>query len=156
MGLRDIQIPTETVEVPGGSFTVRGLSFADILTLANSHGPQMALLFGRLTDKKQKIDDTVVKDMIRQVIPQFPDLVGEAIALASDDYTPEAIDIAKRLNFQYQTAALEKMFALTFTSEAELKNFMESIVRMLTGASGLMRQVRLPLSEAGFGASAAM
>ena len=83
----------------------------------------------------------------------MPDLVAAVIALAADDYEPDTIAVARKLNFQYQLEALEAIFHNTFQSEAELKKFMESIIRMLSGASGLVKQMRLPLSEAGFGAS---
>jgi hypothetical protein len=157
MGLRDLQIPTETITVKGGSFTVRGLSFADLITLANAYGPEMALAFGRITAARETpLTEEDVKTIIRDLVPQFPALVGKAIALASDDTSAEAAEIASRLNFQQQTRALEAMFNLTFTSEAELKNFAESIIRMLTGAAGLMQQVRLQVSEGGFGDSDAM
>lgn len=152
MGLRDLQIKTTTITTPGGEFSVRGISFSDIMTLANTHGPQMAMLFGQLM-KGGKVREQDVKTVLMNIIPQAPDLVAGLIALAADDYEPEAIAAAKRMGFQYQVEALEAIFHNTFQSEAELKKFMEAIIRMLSGATGTLQQMRLPLSELGFGAS---
>lgn len=152
MGLRDLQLPSTTVKTPGGDFAVRGLSFSDIVTVANTHGPAVAMVFAKVTNG-EKIAEQEVRTILTSVAPQVPDLVAAVIALASDDYSPEAIDIARKLNFQYQIEALEAIFHNTFQSEAELKKFMESIIRMLGGATGLIQQMRLPLSELGFGVS---
>lgn len=152
MGLRDIQLPSTTITIPGGSFAVRGLSFSDIVTVANTHGPQVAMIFAKVTNG-DKIAEGDVRTVLANVAPQVPDLVAAIIALAADDYTPETIEIARKLNFQHQLAALEAVFHNTFQSEAELKKFVESIIRMLTGATGLAQQMRLPLSDLGFGES---
>jgi hypothetical protein len=152
MGLRDLQLPTSTVSTPGGNFDVRGISFSDVMVVANTFGPQAAMVFAKLTNgQKVQVDD--VKSVLANIAPQVPELVAGVIALAADDYSPEGIAMAGKLNFHVQLDALEKIFHNTFQSEAELKKFMESIIRMITGATGVLDQMRLPLSEAGFGAS---
>ena len=149
--LRDIHIPTTVIETPGGSFAVRGLSFSDLVLIANTHGPQAAMVFQKVTGgEKLTVGD--VRSILAHIVPQVPDLAAAVIAMATDDYTPETIQVARRLNFQYQLAALEGILNNTFQSEAELKKFMESVVRMLTTATATVQQIRLPLSEAGFGA----
>jgi hypothetical protein len=152
MGLRDIKLPTTTIETPGGAFAVRGLSFADLVTVANVHGAQAALVFAKLTGGEM-IAEQDVRTILSNLAPQVPDLVAAVIALASDDYAPETVDLAKRLSFNHQVAALEAIFHNTFESEADLKKFMESIIRMFTGAASAVGQMRLPLSEVGYGAS---
>lgn len=152
MGLRDLQLPSTEIKTPGGSFNVRGLAFSDIVTLANTHGPVVAMVFAKITNG-EKIAEKDVKTILTSVAPQVPDLVAAAIALAADDYEPETIAVARKLNFQYQLEALEAIFHNTFQSEAELKKFMESIIRMLSGATGLVKQMRLLPSELGFGES---
>ena len=152
MGLRDLQLPSTTIKTPGGEFAVRGLSFSDLVVLANTHGPAVAMVFAKVTNG-EKIAEKDVRTILTSVAPQVPDLVAAVIALAADDYEPDTIAVARKLNFQYQLEALEAIFHNTFQSEAELKKFMESIIRMLSGASGLVKQMRLLPSELGFGAS---
>lgn len=153
MGLRDLSIKKTTIKTPGGEFAVRGLSLSDVITLANEHGPTLALLYGKLTDKKSKMSQQDVKTIISGIIPQAPDLVAGLIAVAADEYDAEGCKMAKQLGFQYQVEALEAIFHNTFQSEAELKKFMEAVIRMISGATGSLNQMRLPLSELGFGAS---
>lgn len=150
MGLRDVRIQTTEIQTPGGNFAVRGISFSDLVVIANSHGPQAAIVFQKITGG-EKLTVFDVRAILANIAPQVPDLVAAVIALASDDYTPEAISTARRLNFQHQLAALEGIVSNTFQSEAELKKCMESITRMLVGATATIQQIRLPLSEAGFG-----
>lgn len=152
MGLRDLQLPSTTIETPNGEFAVRGLSFADIVTVVNEHGPAAAMVFAKLSNG-EKIAEKDVRTVLASVAPQFPDLIAALLALASDDYSPEAVGVAKRLSFNVQVEALEAIFNNTFQSEAELKKFMESAIRMLTGTTNLVKQARLPLSDLGFGAS---
>lgn len=154
MALRDLKLPSTTIETPGGSFDVRGLSYSDLMTLATAHGSQMALLFGKITSGGgMAISEERVKATIANLAPQFTEIVAGAIALAADEYNPEGIAVASKLSFNKQTEALEAIFMNTFQSEAELKKFMETIIRMITGVRVTLDQVRLPLSEAGFGAS---
>lgn len=152
MGLRDLQLPSTTITTPGGNFAVRGLSFSDVVTIANTHGPQAAMVFAKITNG-EKIAEKDVRTILTNIAPQVPDMVAAIIAMAADDYTPETIEIARKMNFQHQLAALEAIFHNTFQSEAELKKFVESIIRMMSGATGVLGQMRLPLSELGFGAS---
>lgn len=153
MALRDLKLPSTNIETPGGSFEVRGLSYSDLMMLATTHGSQLGLLFGKITEGGgSPITEERVKSTISNLAPQFAEIVAAAIALAADDYSPEGIEIASRLSFNKQTEALEAIFLNTFQSEAELKKFMETIIRMITGARVTLDQVSLPLSEAGFGA----
>lgn len=152
MGLRDLQLPTTTITTPGGDFAVRGVSLSDLMILANSHGPTIALMFSKAVNG-EKIDMAQAKAVIAAVAAQAPDLVAELIALASDDHSPEAIAAARKLNFQYQVEALEAIFHNTFQTEAEVKKFMERIINMLTGATGLLTQMRLSPSDLGFSVS---
>ena len=152
MGLKDLHIPTTTIDVPGGSFAVRGLSLKDITCLVSEHGPAAALVFGKVVNG-DRIELTDVKSFISSVMPQAPSLIAAAIALAAEEYDEEGIRQAGRLTFQKQIEALEAIFHNTFASEAELKKFVESIVKLLAGATQAVQQMRLPLSELGYGVS---
>jgi hypothetical protein len=146
--LEDLQLATVEIPTPGGSFSVRGLALADIVTISQNFGPQAAMLFSKIVNK-EKILETDIRTIIMDLLPQAPDMLAMAIALSAD--APKMAPKVMKLQPQYQLAALEAIFQLTFESEAELKKFMESIIRMLVGATGLVEQMRLPLSEAGFG-----
>lgn len=152
MALRDLRLPTTTISTPGGSFAVRGISLSDVMTIANTHGPALAMVFGKLVNG-DKVSVQDVRTLIASIAPQVPDLVAAIIASAADDYSEEGVKMAGKINFQYQVEALEAIFHNTFQSEAELKKFMESVIRMLGGATGLIQQMRLLPSELGFGES---
>lgn len=152
MGLRDLTFASETVKTPGGSFTVRGLSFADVVTLGNIYGPQAALIFGQLVGGENKVDAGDVRAVLMKLAPQVPELVTAVIALAADDFNTEGLEAVRKLGFQYQLDALEKIFRATFVSELELKKFVESVIRMITGATGALNQIRLQPSDLGFSA----
>lgn len=146
--LGDLVLATAEVKTPGGSFSVRGLALADVMMISQSFGPQAAMLFTKVINK-EKILEADVRTILMDLLPQAPDMLALAIALAADE--PDMVSKVRKLQPQYQLAALESIFQLTFEGEAELKKFMESIIRMLVGATGLVEQMRLPLSEAGFG-----
>ncbi len=158
MGLSTLKLPTTKIEIPDSEdfLTIRGLSLTDLTTLVNSKGPEVALVFGKIMSGGSSIDTKDVKVVINDLMPQFPKLVAEVIAIASDEYTPESIIIAGTLPFPVQYAALEAVFLRTFQSESELKKLVESIVKKMAGVTDILTQMRLPLSENGSGASVAM
>jgi hypothetical protein len=144
---------TRVVETKGGPLTVRGLAFEDFWTIANSHGPEASMLFAKLVNK-EKVEVGEIKVILGSILPQSPKMVAKVIALACDEDTEEGRKVASRLEPRVQLETLEAIFALTIESEAELKKFMGVILRMLGGATTLFQQMKLPLSEAGFGDSA--
>lgn len=162
MGLKQVTIATYTVKAPGSDFAVRAITFAEIAKLATHYAPAAAMVFGdivkRAQDRKGKASANVttdeVKEIIRAVIPAAPDIVGAVIAMAADEFDDDGVDIANKLPINIQVEALENIFSMTFTSDAELKKLLESITRMLGGVTASVRQMRLPLSELGIGAFA--
>lgn len=150
MGLRDLQLPTETIDTPGGSFTVRGLSFSDIMILVNSHGPQVAALYSTYVDGGD-LNMQDFRKAIPELLNQAPRLIAQAIALASNDGSQEAVDIAVQLPVNAQLDALDKLFRLTLTSEAELKKLLERLIDMISGTNGALQMLQTTASGAGFG-----
>lgn len=140
----------QTITTKGGPLTLRGLGFEDFWAIAASHGPEASMLFSKVINK-EKIDPAEVSVIFKSIMPQSPKMVAKVIALACDEDTEEGRDAARKLGPISQLEALETIFTLTIESEAELKKFMESILRMLAGTTTLVKQMRLPLSEAGFG-----
>lgn len=148
-------LKTPTINVPINdkqSIDVRGLAFEDFFEIARSHGPEASMLFAKIVNH-EKIEADEIMAIMKGLLPQCPKLVATVIALACDDASPEGLKVAGKLKPAVQLAALEAIFLLTIESEAELKKFMESILRMLAGTTKLVQQMRLPLSEAGFGDS---
>ena len=160
MGLKQVLIPTYVVKAPGSDFAVRALTFAEISTIAKDFAPEAAMAFGKIVSRaklrsagSQQVTAEEVKDIIRGLLPAAPKLVGAVIALASDEYEPACVEIASKLPVGIQVEAIEQIFQMTFSSDAELKKLVESITRMLGSITASVQQMRLPLSELGIGAS---
>lgn len=153
MGLRDLKLPETKIETPDGDFTVRGISLADLTILASTYMPQMVLIFNKVKDGAD-IEQADVRRLIGELAPAVPEMVAAIIALAADEFDEKGVENAGKLGFNVQIETLEAIFHNTFRSEAEVKKLVESITRMLVGATGAIQQIRLPLSELGFGESA--
>jgi hypothetical protein len=153
MGLRDIKIPRTTVAYEGETIAVRGLAFSDIVTLADTYGPQMAILFGKV-QSGQSLESTDVRSLIGTLAKEFPGMVAACIALAADEYDDEMVALASSLPFNTQLECVEAIFNRTFASEADVKKLIESLTRMMAGVSGALAGT--PLSSlTGTGGSAA-
>lgn len=145
-------LPTEEVRLPGGqTITVRGLAFEDFWIIAQTNGPQAASLFQKMV-KKENFDLEEARKVFQGILPQMPELVGVAIALAADDF-PAGEHNARRLPPRVHLDALEKIFKLTIESEAEVKLLGEQLVGLLMKLTGFAKNLKAPLSEAGFGES---
>lgn len=141
MGLRNIKIHTTTVMYRDEPIEVRGISASDLFLAAQDYGPQIALLFGKFTSGDMNSD---FKQHVAAFMKEAPELLGAIIAIATDDYCPEAIEIAKKLPGSVQIELIEAIFNETFYSEAEIKKLMESLTRMIQATSGVLKEVSLP------------
>ena len=158
MGLRNIVIARRRIDLGDNqAFEVRGISLFDIMSVLNDYGPQMALMFGKVMAQKAEqggLDNAAVRKAISDVSGEFPDVLAAAIALASDDYTPETIEIAKQLPMMSQIATVEAIFALTFKSEGDVKKLIESLTEMMVAATGTLKTAMLSPLPNGIGATA--
>ena len=158
MGLRNIVIARRRIDLGDNqAFEVRGISLFDIMSVLNEYGPQMALMFGKVMAQKAEkggLDNAAVRKAISDVSGEFPDVLAAVIALASDDYTPETIEIAKQLPMMSQIAAVEAIFALTFKSEGDVKKLIESLTEMMVAATGTLKTAMLSPLPNGIGATA--
>jgi len=150
MGLRDLKIHTTTISYRDQKITVRGISAGDVMMAAQDYGPQMLLAFNQVTQGATTKD---TKQLIVELSNELPDLVAAAIALAADDYCPEAVGIAKKLPFNVQVEVVQAIFSETFYNEAEVKKLVESLSKMIAAASGALKEVTLPDSGTGTGLS---
>lgn len=155
MGLRDLPIPRTKIEVGGGSFEVRGIALGDILLALKDFGPQMALLYARITADPEHFREADIQTIIFGLVQEFPELVAAIIALASDDFDPKTIAQARRLPLPKQVEAVEAIFGLTFTSEAEVGKLLESLARMLERVTETLAMAKARPSVTGIGESAA-
>lgn len=133
MGLKNLKLPTEQVEVPGGGeFAVRGLSFVDVKSLLVKHSSELARLFAVVNGDGTADVNSVSNAAAAagQLINESPALAAEAIALASGE--DDVFEIALSLPFPVQVDALTKIGKLTFASEDSAKKFLQT-ARSLIG-----------------------
>lgn len=125
MGLKDLQLPRDTVEIPGGaSFSVRGLSYVDLTQLLGKHGAVLSEFFQVIAggDTQAMAEDFGL--LAGRVVMEAPALAADVIALASDE--PDAFEVVLRLPFPTQTEALSKIGKLTFATEEDVKKFLQT------------------------------
>lgn len=152
MGLRDVTIHRTTVMYRDTEIAVRGISGGDLMAAAQDYGKEIAMVFGKIQSGTLEGDTNKI---IAEVARELPEVVGAAIALAADDYTPEMVEVAAKLPFNTQVELVEAIFHETFYSEAEVKKLIESLTRMIAAVSGAMTQVTVPSDLInGIGASA--
>lgn len=139
MSLRDLAVPEEVVEIPGGSFAVRGLNTDDIAFLVRRHGPAMEKAYTDFMAREGDFTAEDIKDFLVPLIEFAPSLVAEMIACAADDM--ESVPVARRLPFPTQIDAVEKVVTLTFDAAGGPKKFMETVMRLLQGTTGLLESL---------------
>lgn len=140
MGL-NFTLPTEKVVFPGGDLTVRGLSLEDVTTLVRHHGAALSGLFATITAAKSgEVDLDNMTAMASALATAAPRAAAEAIAIAADE--PDKVDLAGQLNLTVQIEALEKIGALTFTSEGGIKKVLETVIRVAQGTAGAVKSLR--------------
>jgi hypothetical protein len=81
----------------------------------------------------------------------LPEVAAAVIALASDDYAPETVAVAKQLPFNTQVELVEAIFHETFHSEADVKKLIASLTKMITAASGALTEIGPQISLDGIG-----
>lgn len=143
MGLSGFKPKTETVEYPGGSFAVRGLSLEDFTVLLRTHHKPMADLFDRYVSEAalEKVDaDTGgalrLGDMKQVVLEAFelaPGLVGDSIARAADE--TDNPHVARLLPIGVQIDAISKIVRLTLEAEGGLEKLAETVSTLAASLS---------------------
>lgn len=142
MGLSDLVIPTKTIELPSGSFDVRGLSLSEISYLVLNHRDIIESIFARMTGRDPDsigIDDA--DQLGQELLMRAPQFAAEVIALASDGDFRSNVVVAKRLPTDAQILALDAIGRLTFTSEQTLKKVIECLIASMTGVKKAMQSL---------------
>lgn len=146
MGLKDLQLPTSIVEIPGGSFTVRGLSTVELELLLREHRATFTAMFDQLKEVGGGVDDNTFS-LAAELLSSAPELMARIICFAADE--PDAIEFALKLTPAIQLKALMRIAALTFTVEGDLGKLMGGLVekvgglnQVLKGTSELLESIR--------------
>lgn len=133
-------IPQETVKVSDGEgFAVRGLSPAHVVDIYFRHIGELGDLIDRLVAQYQEgggqftVDTTAVIAM--NMAKDAPLILGEIIAAAAgadpadEQNWADSVQIAFSLPFPVQADALEKIAALTFSSDMPPGKFVRLVAR---------------------------
>jgi hypothetical protein len=132
MPLATYVAPREKVALgKNDSFTVRGLSTADVSKLLQNHRQDLEALFS-VFEKSKELSTQSVEVVTMYVLEDMPSLAAELILIASDE--PDAsLDQVVLLPMPSQLDALGKIMKLTFEEAGGLKNFVAMILTLLRG-----------------------
>lgn len=133
MAFEDFVLPTEEVQLPGGStFAVRGLSLQDITLLISKHGPVMEEFFRRYSGD----DKANPMEIGMGLVAQAPVLVAQIIAIAAD--RADKVETVLKFPLVTQQDALEKLAKLTFDANGGPKKFVEAVLRLVKSTTNLL------------------
>lgn len=154
MKLSELEIPTETVKVPGGEISVRGLALPDVSALLRYHGEALeGVYLEKIVNSEDDPEAFQMAALARAVMEAAPMAVAQAIALAADE--PDQAEKVARLPIPAQMDAIEKVLVLTFQSEADVKNLLGTVLRGSSAVRKLLEGMSGQLSAPGSGRSAA-
>lgn len=140
MGLKHIKLPEARIELPGGEFTVRGLSLDDIAFLVQRHGDKFGSLLSDFQNRGGELTPESIAQFAGPLLQSAPEIAAQLIACASGD--PDDAPIAAALPFPVQIDALEKLAKLTFDAGGGPKKLFETIISMLQGMTSLLDNLR--------------
>lgn len=152
MSLGSLTLATKSVEVPGGSVSVRGLSAQDVAWLVSRHRETIESLFSQL------VDETPGEEPAEEPTPDLEDFAGvaefllerapvllaDAIAAAADDR--DNAKIALRLPMPAQIELLEAIGELTFVGEGSVGKFLEVLTRVMGRTTAAVSGLRNSMS----------
>jgi hypothetical protein len=147
----DMQVHEETHRVE-----LRGLTASDLMMLVTHYGPNLAKTFETLMPKARAktLTENDVKTALLAALRDAPDMVGNLIALANDDYTEEGREAACGMPLEDQIGMLNVILQETFSSEASVKKLVESLRETYLMISGTLVGIKFP-SQNGIGESGA-
>lgn len=135
------RIPSETVTVPGTEtkFQVHGLSGSDVAELFRRHGDALSQIYADQIDGTEGLP--APQAIAQAIMRAAPEALAEIIAFAAGE--PDAVDSARHLPLPVQVDALAKIASLTFYSEQEVKNLLETVIL----GSGMLTTMVRSLSQ---------
>lgn len=136
MALKEYIPKRETIEFPGGSFEVRGISLPDVSLLIDVHEHVISDIAEKVRNRAELIgsDNPVLvqeamTDLISEMIREAPSLVGNLIAICAEE--EDAYSQAMKLPITVQLDALTKIANLTFTDMASIKKLVADVMRLV-------------------------
>lgn len=139
MALSTLRVRRDTVDVEnaeGGTttLTLYGLGADAVAFLAQEHGPVLGALYNAAI--KGEINVGNVEQSVVRLLNEAPLLAASVIAFGCRE--PEAMEQAADLPVGVQILALQKIFHLTFASEASLKKVGEIVSTLGAAMNGLL------------------
>lgn len=134
MALRDYTQPSRTLTIPGGDFTVKGLSFNVLAGLFTDAKDEMMEAMG-MYDGMASSGEVTNEALGLALVKQFPKLVAKVIAYAADE--PESEEQAAKLPLPIQLDALVTISDLTFSEPDALKKFIGQVMSLIQKAKTL-------------------
>jgi hypothetical protein len=125
MPISDFKPGKETVPFLGGSFDVRGLTVADLTSLAKIHMPEMELLTRAVAGRAGELTPDTARALGLELLQESPLLAANVIAHAADEL--DELQTVMKMPVYVQLAALEAIGRLTFRDVAGVKNTFEAI-----------------------------
>ena len=149
MGWTDYEEPTETVQIGTEKrpnlISVRGLAFDDICRLARALAPVAALIYKRFMDEKAiGFTPEGLSTLLTTGAAEFPEALAFVIGLATDDTTPESLAKMRHLRMSVQAEFIQKIIALTFMTDSEIKKLVEIVTEMVAKTSDVLTMLNLP------------
>jgi hypothetical protein len=134
MGLKNLVIASETVEIPGNEpLVVRGLGLDSIIFLVRHHEDVVTDLFTKA--QAGQLDGSSVESVVAMLADRAGPLAWMIIACGCGE--PEEWKMAKVLPLDVQIEAIDKIVRLTFAGENALEKLLETVARMMSGAADL-------------------
>jgi hypothetical protein len=128
----------ETVDFPGGSFEVRGISLPDVALLISLHEYAINQIVEIVQSKAEMFgseNETMVREavteLVSSLIRESPILVANLIAICADE--EDQMDAAGKLPITVQIDALTKISSLSFKDMASLKKLADDVMKLIRG-----------------------
>lgn len=131
MALSDIRplkskIPVNAESGDPQFFEVRALTLNDIEFLMSTYSEQVNDLV-EVYKRSASSDDSRLAEFMTGAMREFPELLCQVIACASDEASPEGIAAARSLPATCQLYSLTEIFRLTFTVNGGVGKFKDQI-----------------------------
>jgi hypothetical protein len=142
MPLSEYKVPKEVVVFPGGTFEIRAISLPDVAALIDVHEYAITMIVDKVQNRKELLQkgidegndeavQTVVVDLMTELVREAPILVANLIALCADE--PNQMENASKLPITAQIEALSKIAKLTFTDLASVKKLAADVMSIVRG-----------------------
>ncbi|MGV1944904.1 MULTISPECIES: phage pre-tape measure protein [unclassified Agrobacterium] len=139
-------LKTEAVTFEGGEIVVRGLTVPDLSQLVEVHQDSAVAIYEKFSGKNpEALSEQTVESVALEILGKFPSAIAHLLYLCDAEREPDTtVEPYASLPIDVQVAALEKIATLTFAMQGGVKNFVETVVRLVANAGGLSKELRKP------------